>query len=412
MAMSLAEIESLLSSLADSNAKAVGAQGLPPRMYTDPAYFQLEMETIYAGEWLCVGRAESIPEPDDYLSTEILGEPLIIVRGEDGTIRTLSAVCPHRGMIITAVWDAPPDRWTATQEPASGNARHGFRCPYHFWNFDCSGRLRSAPHMDRTVGFDKADHNLASVRTEIWNGFIFVNLDGAAAPLASRLTRVDALISAYKLETLTTLPQKWVRGLPFNWKIMVENFFDGYHPDFLHTRYHDFAPNNLTEVLDFAPEDGALVAHVWTTGPDGGFNPTFKALFPILPDLDDDHRRMALFFWVAPNLMVGCNPDHAFWFTLAPTDVGHVDIAIGYLLPQSTIDMPRFPGLAVMNELGVNYIVNQDVPVNIAIQRGKRSRFAPRGAMSWQEEALATTYRWHADRLARRAEALRRSQAA
>jgi phenylpropionate dioxygenase-like ring-hydroxylating dioxygenase large terminal subunit len=410
--MSLAEIESLLSLLAASNAKAVEAQGLPPRMYTDPAYFQFEMKSIYAGEWLCVGRVSSIPNPNDYITAEIAGEPLILVRGEDGAIRALSAVCPHRGMIVTAPWDETPDRWFDKQEPTSGNAEHGFRCPYHFWNFNCSGQLRSAPHMDRTAGFNKADHKLATVRTELWNGFIFVNLDGAADPLAPRLAKLDTLVSCYKLETLATTPQKWVRDLPFNWKIMVENFFDGYHPDFLHTRYHDFAPNNLTEVLDFAPQDGAMVAHVRTTGPDGGFNPTFKAVFPILPGLDDDHRQMALFFWVAPNLMVGCNPDHAFWFTLAPTDAGHVDIAIGYLLPQSTIDMARFPGLAAINELGVNYIVNQDVPVNIAIQRGKQSRFAPRGAMSWQEEALATTYRWHTHWLTRRAEELRKSQAA
>lgn len=410
MAISTEQLDALLSRLEKSDAPVGEAQGLPPSMYVDADYFAFEMEALYASDWVCVGRGESIPAKGDYFTAEVAREPLIVVRGKDDVIRTLSAVCQHKGMVVTAAWEASPENLGQRQEQVTGNAGRGFQCPYHFWNYDTSGRLIGAPHMDRTACFDKADHGLPVLQTEVWNNFIFVNLNGDAPPLAPRLAQLDALLQPYAFDKLTTLPLRWFRALPFNWKILVENFMDGYHPDFLHRRLHDFAPNNSAEFLPFEPADGVVATRVLTDEPDGGFNPTFKALFPALTTLSDELRRSTLFFWLAPNLLVGCAADHVFWFMLEPVDVDHVDVSISYLFPKETMKIARFNELQIINELGNGFIINQDYPVNAAVQRGKRSRFAPRGACSWQEQAVTSIYQALISRIRRHAAAVRQDR--
>ncbi len=156
----------LLASLDASTTDVAKASTLPAEIYTSDEFLRFEFDALFAREWLCVGRASRIPNPGDWFTITIAGEPLIVVRDKEGGINCLSAVCQHRAMQVC---------------DGQGNGTT-FKCPYHHWNYGLDGRLLGAPAMERTEGFDKKDFPLPRMRVEQWQGFVFVNLDPRCRP--------------------------------------------------------------------------------------------------------------------------------------------------------------------------------------------------------------------------------------
>jgi len=165
-------VEALLAEVAALDAAAVQERMLPAGCYTAPEFFAFEQAEVFSRSWICVGRIEQVADPGDCLATEVAGEPLLVVRGEDGTIRALSAICQHRGEIIPC--------------PEKGKA---IRCPLHFWTYDLEGRLAGAPRMGDAEAVRRLRQTvrLPTLSLELWHGFIFVNLDPQATPLAPSL---------------------------------------------------------------------------------------------------------------------------------------------------------------------------------------------------------------------------------
>jgi phenylpropionate dioxygenase-like ring-hydroxylating dioxygenase large terminal subunit len=219
---------------------------LPPACYTDPEFFAFEKDAIFYKEWLCLGRAEQIPNVGDYFSLTVVDEPLIVVRSSADQIRVLSAVCRHRGMVVTAPAQADLEAARQGVPETSGNSTL-FRCPYHYWSYDLDGHLMSAPEMDRTPSFDPGVICLPSFPVELWNGFIFVNFDPDAAPLAPRLQRLSQIIENWHFEDLVDVEPTLMPDMPWNWKVMHENSIEAYHADRLHAGLHSPLPS--TNVL-------------------------------------------------------------------------------------------------------------------------------------------------------------------
>jgi len=188
------------------------ARSMPPTYYTSADFLALEEEHIFHKEWICVGHTGEIPNPGDYYVTELVGEPLIVTHSHDGQIRVLSNVCRHRGNLLAE---------------ESGN-RKNFICAYHAWVYNSEGHLQNAPMMDRVEGFDKSACRLPSFATEIWEGFIYVNLDGSAAPLADQLEGLMPIIKNYRMgERNFVYGEETIWAC--NWKALAENFMEGYH---------------------------------------------------------------------------------------------------------------------------------------------------------------------------------------
>ncbi len=171
-------------------------------------------------EWLSVGRVEDVPEPGDYFATTLLREPLVIVRREDGEIQALSAVCRHRGMVVAS---------------GRGNAKR-FVCPYHLWNYNLDGELVTAPKMKGNREFNRKDCRLPKVRTEIWQGWVFVNFDPDAEPLAPRLKALDEVLAPYRLSELETPVAPLVYEQHFNWKLLAPDNWENYHVPGVHAK--------------------------------------------------------------------------------------------------------------------------------------------------------------------------------
>ena len=385
----------LARELDPSDRDVADASMLPSECYTSPDFFAFEKRALFAREWLCVGRASDVPDRGDYFTTTVADEPLLVVRGNDDQIRVLSAVCRHRGMVITdPVPKARAHWWDTEPTETAGNCPHAFRCPYHYWTYDLTGRLIGAPDMQRTAEFERSAHGLPNLRVETWKGFIFANLDEHAEPLAPRLAPIETMIENWHIDEMISGHAEQLRGLPWNWKVMVENFVEFYHSDRLHHPICEFSRSDSYISHPFDPADATVIAAGKTTHPDFGFNPTFKSLFPPIAALTDEERALAVFFLIPPSLAFGVNSDSAFYFLLNPTAVDRLDIKVAGLYPPEYCDLPLFEQLEGLAGLGIEYFNEQDFAAVSSIQRGLRSQFAPRGRFSWQEEPITHFNRW------------------
>jgi phenylpropionate dioxygenase-like ring-hydroxylating dioxygenase large terminal subunit len=381
--------------LEPSDRPVDGACMLPSACYTSSDFFEFEKRALFVREWLCVGRTSDIPHPGDYFTTTIADEPLLVVRGADDEVRVMSSVCRHRGMVITDPVPKTREHWWETDPTeTSGNCPHAFRCPYHYWTYDLAGRLIGAPDMQRTAEFDKAAHGLPNLRVETWKGFIFANFDEDAAPLTPRLAPIEPVIENWHVDDMVSGHDEQLRALPWNWKVMVENFVEFYHSDRLHHPICEFSRSNSYIPHDFDPADATIVSAGKTTHADFGFNPTFKALFPPIAGLTEEERALAVFFLIPPSLAFGVNSDSAFYFLLNPTAADRLDIKVAGLYPAEYRDLPLFEQLEGLAGLGIEYFNEQDFAAVSSIQRGLRSRYAPRGRFSWQEEPITHFNRW------------------
>jgi phenylpropionate dioxygenase-like ring-hydroxylating dioxygenase large terminal subunit len=371
--------DELLASFDASITDVATAETLPPIIYTSEEVLAFEKRALFDREWLCVGRASRISNPGDWFTQVVNDEPLIIARGKDGQIRAFSSICQHRGMQVAE---------------GEGNCTK-FTCPYHLWSYGLDGRLLGAPAMERTADFDKKDFPLPAVKVELWQGFIFVNFDAAAAPLAPTLTRYEPFVEHYDLENAVCPGTFTLVDRPWNWKVMFENFNDGYHANKLHRIIQDFCPSELAAFP--VPWDDASNVVFRTNGyihMDGGFNATSKAILPVFPELTEEERWRSTFALLPPTLCMGTAPDQAFFFIVRPKTPHTVDIEIGYLLHPSALEHPMFDHLFKMNDAGVQVFVVQDTDATTKVQRGMRSRFAARGRYSWQEESHVQFNRW------------------
>src|SRR5258706_3810030 len=205
--------DAFFESLASSTRDVLSAESLPPLCYTDADFFRFEKEAIFTREWLCVGREEWVSQPGDYFTTTIADEPIIVARTQQMELKAMSAVCQHRAMLVAE---------------GAGNAR-GFVCPYHHWTYGLDGHLVNAPAMNKTCDFDKGKWGLPNFKLELWQGFIFINLDVNAPPLEPRLSHLIEVLAPYEMASLTG-PRPGPAGkFAWNWKVMVENNNDGYH---------------------------------------------------------------------------------------------------------------------------------------------------------------------------------------
>ena len=248
--------------------------GLSGAHYTSPELFELEKATLLRAGWHCLGRADEIATPGDFLTARLLGEPLIAIRGDDAVIRVFANVCRHRGMLLAE---------------GSGNLKR-LVCSYHAWSYGRDGSLLRAAHMDN-AGFDRTNCRLAEFTTEIWQGFIYVSLSDEPTPLADQLAPLADALAAYEtagFRTVHSAEEDW----QCNWKCLVENFMEGYHLSVVH-------PKTLR---------GYTPTELCTKGPSAPAFTSYNANYPDgIPGrgngaagLDDSQRRRSFLFNVFP----------------------------------------------------------------------------------------------------------------
>jgi phenylpropionate dioxygenase-like ring-hydroxylating dioxygenase large terminal subunit len=189
------------------------AVGIPIGAYNSRALYELEVEKLFRPGWLILGRGDQVAQPNSYLSIDLVGEPLLMTRDGAGELHVFSRLCPHRGMEVVA---------------GCGQAKT-LVCPYHSWSFDLAGPCKRAPLMDGSEIFDPIAYGLRKVRFEVWNGFVFVNLDGKASPLAPRIQPLTDMLAEYNLADMVTVHTSELGEWDIDWKMMLENSVECYH---------------------------------------------------------------------------------------------------------------------------------------------------------------------------------------
>ena len=189
-------------------------RSLAAKYYTDPEVFKIETNGLLTRTWQFAGHANQLKETGDYFTFDMAGESLFCIKGRDGEIRTFYNVCQHRAHQLVS---------------GQGQTRVVV-CPYHAWTYELTGELRAGPNIKAVEGFDKSSICLTSVRTEIFLGFIFVNLDNDAKPMDDWFPNVRTELESYIPHWDTLAPLEWVE-IPenCNWKVSVENYSECYH---------------------------------------------------------------------------------------------------------------------------------------------------------------------------------------
>lgn len=271
------------SDLVKVDPEIARAWTLPAQLYTHPAVFAAEKERIFSRTWQVVGHGSQVSNPGDYFTTDLIGEPLLLVRGGDGRLRGFYNVCRHR---------AGP--------PAEGcGSRKIFRCGYHGWTYGLDGALISATEVDGVEGFRAEDFALAPVKMEEWFNFVFVNLDPEAASLRDTLGQLPRQVEKFPFSGMTLFERR-TYDMKCNWKTYVDNYLEGYHLPSVHPGLNRELDYNAYVVEPFP-------RHVRQFSPIRGAQPgdsTPRRYQQAGEDLTTDY------FWIFPNWMLNCYPDN------------------------------------------------------------------------------------------------------
>jgi phenylpropionate dioxygenase-like ring-hydroxylating dioxygenase large terminal subunit len=355
------------------------AETLPPACYVDADFYAFEKEAVFNHEWLCVGREAWAAESGDYFTTTIIDEPIVVVRNRQGVLKAMSSVCQHRAMLVAE---------------GAGNTR-GFVCPYHHWTYSLDGVLVNAPAMERTCDFDKKSISLPAFKVEVWLGFVFINFDAAAAPLAPRLSALTEALAPYDLAAAEGPKPDAPGKFAWNWKVMFENNNDGYHASRLHHGpLHDFVPSERSLFPEMPADTAGYLRFNGTTHPDASFNATQKALLPIFPGLTEVDRNRMVFANAPPTLSLVVTSDMVIYLIVRATGPETHEMDTGILVAPGAMSEPGFSHKLDMNMAAAMEIIAQDFHVDELVQVGLRSRFAIRGRYSWQEGAQSAFNGW------------------
>ena len=195
---------------------------LDAKYYTDPEVFRIEQDGLLARTWQFAGHSSQLENVGDYFAFEMAGESLFCIKGRDQVIRTFYNVYQHRAHQLVS---------------GTGTTRVVV-CPYHAWTYELTGGLRAGPNINSVEGFDKSKICLTEVRTELFLGFVFVNLDKDAKPMDEWFPNARTELTQWVPHFESLKPLEWVE-VPenCNWKVSVENYSECYHCSLNHPTF-------------------------------------------------------------------------------------------------------------------------------------------------------------------------------
>lgn len=362
-------------SLLNIESDIARAWTLPAALYTAPEVTVIEKEKIFSRTWQVVGHASQVANPGDFFTTELIGEPLVFVRGTDGQLRGFYNVCRHR---------AGP--------PAEGcGSRKLFRCGYHGWTYALDGSLLSATEIEGVEGFRPEDFALRPVRTEEWFNFVFANLDPGAAPLRESLGELSRQAERFPFAGMKLFERR-TYDMKCNWKTYVDNYLEGYHLPSVHP--------GLNRELDYnayvvEPHARGHQGYVRQFSPIRGAQPgdaTPRRYPEAREELTTDY------FWIFPNWMLNCYPDNVSLNIVLPVDPESSLAIFEWYLPEEDHAKPAAKASVEFSD----QIQIEDVAICELVQKNLRSRSYSRGRYSVkQEKGVHAFHRMYVDAMKR-----------
>ena len=352
----------------DVNEQIECAYTLASRFYTDPAILEIEKEKIFRRTWQLVGTLQqacgevngakrTIVDPETFFTADLAGEPIVVVRDKEGTLRAFSNVCRHRAGPIAQ----------------GSGCKNVLRCGYHGWTYTLDGKLIGTPDVEGVEFFDRSTMGMVPLRLETWEQFIFVNFDAQAEPLATFLGEIPGQSRGFEFAGLQ-LAERRDYVIDCNWKVYVDNYLEGYHIPIAHPglmREIDYAQYR-TETFRYYSQQFAPIRAM--KGEEVG-----ERLYS-----PGTGRQEALYFWVFPNLMVNIYPDNVSTNVILPiSQEKTLTIFEWFFQDAGSSKMQERLKKAVQFS---DEIQQEDIGLCESVQRGLRSATYDRGRYSVRRE--------------------------
>lgn len=339
---------------------------IPAPWYTDQRLYELELQSVFAHSWQVVGRGDQVQKTGGYATSEIAGEPIVVVRGADNVLRGFFNVCRHHA--------------AAVMTEAEGRANN-LRCPYHGWTYSLEGELKGTPDFSGVCDFDRAANGLVPVETAVWEKWVFAALEpdsGQRAPAQGSLIALESflgqdLISQIRLLSLQNLHWAERRHYTFdcNWKVFVDNYLDGgYHVPYLH--------KGLDSVLDYSRytiENGERFCLQSSPMVRAGAEAETGAV---------RQGDRALYYWIYPNFMINWYDGAMDTNFVIPHGLDKTEVIFDFYFPDLSEAASARNRASV--EVGQR-IQDEDVSICKSVQRGLNSRAYQAGRLSVRREA-------------------------
>ncbi|MDX2214925.1 MAG: aromatic ring-hydroxylating dioxygenase subunit alpha [Oculatellaceae cyanobacterium bins.114] len=346
-----------------------GSKTLAGHYYTSESIFAEEVERIFCDRWFCVGRAEELPEPGDYVIRHVGRESLILVRDRHGEVKAFYNVCRHRGVRLCS--------------ESRGHVSGTIRCPYHAWGYALTGELVSAPFMNEVEGFDADDYALHSVAIATWEGFLLVNLSEHPEPFEEAFAPLIDRFSQWKIPTLRR-GDRIEYSLQTNWKILAHNYSECYHCPTVHPALVKMSPagTSANDLYKGAFVGGPMaIAPTYTSLSTSG-----KRTLPVVGEVSGDNLQRAYYYFIFPNLLLSLQPDFVMAHRLEPQAPNQTNVICEWLFAPEAVAQPDFdPSDIVQFWDGVN---REDWQLCESMQLGVSSRSYVPGPYSAQESLL------------------------
>jgi len=339
----------------DDQAPLAEAYTIPAPWYVDARIAELERLTVFSKTWQVIGRVDQLEKPGQFVTGNVAGEPLVVVRGNDDVLRAFYNVCRHHAAAVV------------TEPSGTASLLH---CPYHGWNYGLDGALKGMPEFDGVKCFERSDNGLVPVKVDTWETLVFVNLDPQAVFLhdfLGGLVNRSAPLGLSKLNYFTT--QSY--DIHCNWKVFVDNYLDGgYHVPHLHkglSSVLDYKQYTIENEDRYCLQSSPMVA----SDEDAATGSTRKG-------------DRAWYFWQYPNFMFNCYEGYMDTNLVIPMDVDHCRVVFDFYF--SDVSEAARP----YNEQSVavgNRVQDEDLGICEAVQRGLKSRAYGAGRLSARREA-------------------------
>jgi choline monooxygenase len=329
---------------------------IPAPWYFDPRIAELERSKVFSSTWQAVGRADQVRENGQFFTAELAGEPLVVVRGEDGRLRAFYNVCRHHAAAVVT--------------DAQGCAKQ-FRCPYHGWTYGIDGALKGMVEFDGVCDFDRAKNGLVPIRVDTWENFVLINLDGRASLLPEFLGVVPELVAPLQLAKKLHFFDRRIYTLNCNWKVYVDNYLDGgYHIPHAH--------KGLSSVIEY------------TKYSIENFERACLQSSPLSSDSSSEagvaatRRGRAFYLWIYPNFMINAYEGVMDTNLVLPLAVDRCAVIFDYYFADTSAsaEARHKESIAVSEK-----VQDEDMAICDAVQRGLGSRAYVAGRLSVRREA-------------------------
>ena len=341
------------------------AHGLPNECYTSKEYTLIERKKLFEDKWMVIGVASSLPNVGDAKPVDILGMPILLVRGKDKKIRVFHNVCSHRGLKLVT---------------KPGNIKNVIRCPYHSWSYNFDGELVATPHIGgmnihQTKDFERSKSNLKEIRSYIWLDLIMININNNEMSFE---------------EYIKPLSDRWEEFWPIkdrelinhsndfgyfklnancNWKFAIENYCESYHLPWVHPGLNSYSKIEDHYHIQGLPNRFAGQGTVV-------YNPRFegKEKFPCFPNWPKNKENIAEYVALFPNVMLGIHKDHYYAYWLEPINheftLEHMEL---YYVGEEAANSKKFESLRKQNLKQWEDIQKEDVDIIQGMQNGRNS---------------------------------------